>query len=153
MSFDLLAVLPALLPRAIAWAEARSQEILSTGQPLTERGKRIARHSGVVSPDRIRVKIVPSIPRPDDTELLYAATSTGLLSPSSAGLTLGYGIYIAHAYQSDSLLAHECRHVFQYESAGSIANFLPSYLMQIAEFGYEMAPYEIDARQFESIVV
>lgn len=47
------------------------------------------------------------------------------------------------------LLSHEYRHVHQYEAAGSIAAFLRRYLQQIAEVGYERAPYEIDARQWE----
>ena len=47
------------------------------------------------------------------------------------------------------LLAHECRHVYPYEVAGSIEAFLLLYLEQIAEVGYERAPYEVDARTRE----
>jgi hypothetical protein len=43
---------------------------------------------------------------------------------------------------SASLLSHECRHVYQYEAAGSIAAFLPVYLQQIATVGYESAPFD-----------
>lgn len=153
MPFDLRAALPALLPRAITWAEARANEILASGLALNDHGKGIARRSGVNLPERIRIAIVDSIPLPDDPELKHAAMETRLLGPHVAGLTLGHGIYLIRTQQSDSLLAHECRHVFQYETAGSIASFLPSYLMQIAEFGYEGAPYENDARKFEDIVV
>jgi hypothetical protein len=47
------------------------------------------------------------------------------------------------------LLSHECRHVYQYEAAGSIAAFLPVYIEQIVEFGYDDAPFEQDARHHE----
>lgn len=47
------------------------------------------------------------------------------------------------------LASHECRHVVQYEEAGSIAAFLPGYLKQLADVGYENAPYEIDAKAHE----
>jgi hypothetical protein len=39
--------------------------------------------------------------------------------------------------------------VHQYERAGSIAAFLPVYLQQIVELGYNNAPFEIDARSHE----
>jgi hypothetical protein len=46
-------------------------------------------------------------------------------------------------------LAHECRHVYQYEVAGSIDAFLSLYLKQVAEFTYERAPFELDAQAWE----
>jgi hypothetical protein len=39
--------------------------------------------------------------------------------------------------------------VHQYEAAGSIAAFLPLYLQQIVLYGYERAPFEVDARAHE----
>jgi hypothetical protein len=65
------------------------------------------------------------------------------------GLTLGHGIYVCDGHFSNRLISHECRHVHQYEEAGSIRAFLPLYLQQIAEYGYEGAPYEVDARDHE----
>jgi hypothetical protein len=88
-------------------------------------------------------------PVPEDPELMMAAQHTGLLGPSTAGLTLGYSIFIA-GHCTSRLLAHECRHVYQYEQAGSIAAFLPMYLNQIAEVGYDRAPFEVDARAWEN---
>jgi len=46
-------------------------------------------------------------------------------------------------------LAHECRHVYQYEAVGSIAAFLAVYLEQIAKVGYWDAPFQQDARSHE----
>jgi hypothetical protein len=148
-SFDLAAVLPRLLPRAIVWAELHSAEIQATGVSLNPSGLAIARAVGVVHAEHIRVSIVPSLPLPEDPELRDAALQSGLLGPTMVGVTLGYSIYLVKGYVSTRLLSHECRHVYQYETAGSIAAFLPTYLMQIARYGYEAAPLEVDARNHE----
>lgn len=146
---DLASLLPHLLPRAIEWAEARENEILATGVALPEDGIRLAKSVGVAKPDCIRVSIVPTIPLPSDWELQSVALQVGLLGPQTNGLTLGYGIYICQQHVSNRLLSHECRHVHQFEQAGSIRNFLPVYLAQVASVGYYDAPLEVDARAHE----
>ena len=151
MMYDLAAVLPKLLPQAIEWVEIRSAEILSKGKPLTAAGIKVARSVGVLDPKRIRVELVESLPLPDDQMLRDVALQTGLLGPDMAGVTFGYGIYACTDHLTNRLLAHECRHVFQYQNAGSIAAFLPLYLQEIVEFGYFECPLEVDARQYESI--
>ncbi|MGH2508743.1 MAG: hypothetical protein ACRDHZ_15260 [Ktedonobacteraceae bacterium] len=151
MNFDLRLRLPHLLPKAIAWAEALEQEILRDGVPLDKLSEQKARLVGVLSIDRIRIAEVPRLPLPNDPELRMAALQTGLLGPNMVGLTLGYGIYICRGHAKIRLLAHECRHVYQYEQAGSIAAFLPVYLNQIVEYGYDRAPFEIDARALEAV--
>jgi hypothetical protein len=151
MTYDLATVLPKLLPQAIEWMELRSAEILSRGKPLTAAGIRIARSVGVLDPERIRVELVESLPLPDDQMLRDVALQTGLIDPDMAGRTFGYGIYACKDQATNRLLAHECRHVFQYEVAGSIAAFLPAYLKEIVENGYFECPLEVDARQYESI--
>ena len=90
-------------------------------------------------------------PLPDDPMLRYVALQTGLLGPDMAGVTFGHGIYACTDHVTNRLLAYECRHVFQYESAGSISAFLPEYLQKIVEFGYFECPFEVDARQYEFI--
>lgn len=147
--FDLAAELPRLLPRAVLWAEARSAEILTSGVPLSPSRMRLAQAVGVSHPERVRISMVHQLPLPDDQELRLAAIQTGLLGPGMVGLTLGYGIYIVDGHGTNRLVSHECRHVYQYETAGSIAAFLPLYLKQIADYRYENAPYEIDARTHE----
>jgi len=149
MPIELLDVLPALLPRAIDWASARSKEILTDGEPLTETGLRLAAAVGVSDAARIRVSSVSALPLPGDAALRAVALETGLLGPNMIGLTLGYGIYICDGHIDNRLISHECRHVYQYEAAGSIENFLPVYLQQIAVHGYHNAPFEIDAREHE----
>lgn len=67
------------------------------------------------------------------------------------GLTLGYAVFICAGYSTKSqLLRHEFRHVYQYEAAGAISAFLPIYLRQIVQFGYQNAPLERDARAHEA---
>lgn len=149
MTFDLRVALPLIVPKAIAWAEEQYLLILQDGQPLNKHLLAIARGVGVLHPESIRVIEVPSLPLPNDPDLKQAAAATGLLGPGMVGLTLGYGIYVCHGHGSIRLLSHEFRHVYQYEQAGSIEVFLPAYLQQIALFGYDNAPFEIDARDHE----
>lgn len=149
LPIDLQALLPELLPRAIEWANQRSAEILEHGEPLSASEMKLATAVGVTFPDKIRLSAVSALPLPDDPELRKVALDTGLLGPGMVGLTLGYGIYVCDGYLSHRLISHECRHVYQYETAGSIERFLPVYLQQIAAHGYHDAPYEIDARKHE----
>ena len=150
MTFDLAAVLPLLTPKAIVWAQQQESEILASGVALTEHGLALARQVGVKNAEKIRISLVDRLPLPADPLLREAAIRTGLLGPNMAGLTLGHGVYICHGHNSLRLLSHECRHVQQYEHAGSIAKYLPQYLQQIAQFGYTDAPYEVDARAHEA---
>lgn len=144
---NLKAELPRLLPKAVAWAEKQQADILETGSSLSPEQMFIARKVGVARPERIRIKLVDQLPLPEDHELATAALQTGLLGPNMAGLTLFYGIFICkRASGNQTLIAHECRHVYQYEQRGSIAAFLQEYLLQIVTYGYNGAPLEHDAR-------
>jgi hypothetical protein len=141
--------LAAVLPAAIAWAEAQSRIVLTTGIGLSAYGINDARAVGVAMPEAIRVAIVPRLPLPDDPVLQAVALNAGLLGPGMVGLTLGHAIFVVQGHDSRRLLTHEYRHVHQYEVSGSIAAFLPVYLDQIATFGYNDAPFEVDARRHE----
>lgn len=147
--FDLEAALPRLLPKAIAWADAQQEHALIHGRPLTPRELLLAVAVEVRQPERIRITIVPRLPLPTDPELQQAALQTGLLGPEMIGLTLGFGIFVVEGHLTTRLLSHECRHVCQYEVAGSIATFLPVYMQQIVTFGYAKAPFEVEARNWE----
>jgi hypothetical protein len=149
MPIDLEALLPSLLPRAIEWVKHQSACILDSGCAMDGVGIRLARAVGVSHPDRIRVSIVQTMPVPDDPELRRVALESGLLGPGTIGVTFGYGIYVRDGCMTNRLVSHECRHVYQYEKAGSIEAYLPEYLRQIATVGYAQAPLEIDARLHE----
>lgn len=147
---DLRRELPKLLPGAIAWAEARAKEASEVGAPLTAQEQNVARAVGVRRPELVRVEIVGErLPMPDDPVLQAAATQAGLLGPGMVGLTLGHAIFICRGHQTRRVLAHELRHVHQYEQYGSIVAFLPVYLIQVLEVGYEDAALERDARAHE----
>lgn len=119
------------------------------GQTLNDTGLGIAQRVGVLRPELIRVVIVDALPMPQDAMLHAAAVQTGLLGPHMPGLTLGYSVLVYRGQDTLRLLSHEFRHVYQYEQAGSIAAFLPTYLQQIVQFGYANAPLEVDARSHE----
>ncbi len=150
--FNLQSAFPHQLPKAIQWAEERSQEIQTGGVPLAGKGLEIARSVGVQRPEQIRMAFVESLPLPEDEMLRRAALETGLLGPGMVGLTLGYSVLICQGHDSLRLLSHEFRHVYQYEQAGSIAAFLPVYLQQIAMAGYPNAPFEIDEGAHEIVL-
>lgn len=146
---DLRIALPLLLPKAITWANEKAAQVAVTGQLLTPSGEKIARSVGVTKPELIRIAVVDALPMPTDPMLHAAAVQTGLLGPHMAGLTLGHSVFVKRGHDTWRLLSHEFRHVFQYEQAGSIAAFLPTYLQQIVQFGYSNCPLEIDARDHE----
>ena len=141
--------LPALVPLAIEWARQVSAAASLGGQALDDEGEAIARQVGVARPQDVRVVIAPELPFPSHPLLRAAALETGMLGPDMAGLTLGYAIFIREGELTARLLSHELRHVAQYEAAGSIDAFLPEYLRQVVEVGYEDAPLEVDARAHE----
>jgi hypothetical protein len=142
--------LPKLLPLAIAWAEAESTAALARGNTLSELGLALARKVGVQHAEKIRVVVADEIPMPSEPLLRQAALEAGLLGPGFSGLTLGYAIFLCRRDQRPQLLAHECRHVAQYESFGSIAHFLATHLRDVVTLGYYDAPLEQDARAFEN---
>ena len=146
---DLQALLPNLMPRAISWAEEVAADVASRGSTLDDSSLSDAETMGVQWPESIRVLMVDRLPFPSDAELRAAALQTGLLGPEMSGLTLGYSILICHGHMRRRLLSHECRHVFQYEQAGSIALFLPLYLDSVVRVGYRDCPFEQDARAHE----
>jgi hypothetical protein len=149
MPRGLLSRLVSLGPAAVRWAEAHEAEILRNGLALDAKMQAVARAVGVRNPERVRLAVVARIPLPEEPELRQAAISLGMLGPETIGLTLGHGIYVRKRPVSTRLLSHECRHVHQYEQAGSIAAFLGNYLQQIATVGYRDAPLEVDARAHE----
>ena len=55
--------LPVILLLAVAWAEARSAEILRYGEPLPAAERELATRMGVGSPDKIRLQLVSRLAR------------------------------------------------------------------------------------------
>ncbi len=146
---ELLYQLQSLLPLAIKWAEHHSESIQENGFCLTTEQIEIAKKVGVKYPQKVKLQEVDSIPFPEDEQLRKAAEQIGFLSSSMKGLTLGHSIYICKGNKSTQLLSHELRHVYQYETFGSIPEYLVEYLKQIVLAGYENSLLEQDARTHE----
>ncbi|WP_175795910.1 hypothetical protein [Burkholderia anthina] len=138
-----------ILPKAVQWAKEVAEKGLLAGRGLTPSELVDASHVGVEAPERVRLVLVDEVPMPTDPVLREIAVRTGLLSSRLSGLTLGYAIFIVPTELTRRLLTHECRHVHQYERAGSIDQFLPEYLRQITTYGYTSAPLELDACMHE----
>ena len=146
---DINALLPVLLPRAINWCEQVSADANAAGSPLRPTAIADARIVGVKQPEKIRVLVVDQIPTPDDRVLATAAAAVGFLRSATAGLTLGHSILVCRGRLSRRLLSHECRHVAQFESRASLAEFLKTYLNEIVATGYDDCSFEVDGRSHE----
>lgn len=143
------AFLPLLLSRAVRWSERVSADAAARGMPLTASALADARAVGVKQPENIRVLVVDAIPTPQDPLLATAAWAIGFLGRSTAGLALGYSVFVRRGRLSRRLLSHECRHVAQFEEKGSLAAFLVAYLNEVVATGYDDCSFEEDARRHE----
>ena len=144
-------ILAQLLPRAAAWVEAQERFMLGNNESrvLNPQGQEIARRAGVARPELVKILAVPVIPSPEEADLREAALAFGLITAGTAGLTLGYGIFVRQDFVNNpKLIAHELKHVAQYERAGSILGFLQAYLVECNQFGYPAAPMELEAVAF-----
>jgi hypothetical protein len=147
-------LVPLIVPGAGQWVEAREAAILAEGEHLTANEVTDARQAGVLRPERIRLQFVESIPMPDAGFLRGLGKWTGLVSPTTAGITLRYGIYIQREYRGNrELYVHEFVHVGQYERLGSIEAFLRDYLKECLDPGYPFGPLEQEAIQRAQRVV
>ena len=141
-----------LISSAIDWARTQSQRVLEAGVSLDPHQIDIARRVGVAHPERIRLLRTTLFPRPDDRNLRAAADQLGLLGPNSIGLAFGYSVLVHARHISDRLLAHEFRHVQQFEQSGSLETYLERYLESILAAGYLASAFERDARAAEEMI-
>jgi hypothetical protein len=144
-------ILNEMLPRAAAWAQQQELLMLSHKDSLVliPEEQATARRAGVAQPEAVRILGVPEIPLPEEADLRDAAVAVGLITPGTAGLTIGHGIFIRRECLNDSkLIAHELKHVAQFERYGSIPAFLQQYLSEVNQYGYPAAPMELEAIVF-----
>lgn len=150
MNDQLKRQLPGLIAAATEWAIAQEASARSVGRSLDLGEADEAVSVGVASPEKVRLCIVSTIPKPDHPLLVEAMKMTDFLGEGTLGLTLGNAIFVLAGHERQRwLLRHELRHVAQYEHAGSIGSFLQEYLEQVLSVGYRDAPLEADARRFE----
>jgi hypothetical protein len=147
---QLMRQLPELIRAATEWATAEEARALSAGRFLDPGEVSEAVSVGVACPERVRLCVVRTMPKPDHALLVDAMKQTNFLGDGTLGLTLGYAtIFLSGHENLGWLLRHELRHVAQYEHAGSIGRFLQEYLEQVLSVGYREAPLEADARRYE----
>ena len=140
------ALLTVALPVATAWVEEQEAIILRDGVPLTNHQCFDAHLVGVKGPQRVRLMKVDFIPTPTHPVLAKANELVGLVSPLTAGITFGRGIYIrADLWGDRPLVVHELVHVGQYERYGSVGAFLKDYLTECLTIGYPNGPLEREA--------
>jgi hypothetical protein len=134
------------VPLATAWVEEQERKILSEGVRLTPHKAFDAHLVGVKNPGKVRLLKTDFIPLPENPVLRKANELFNLVSPVTAGITFGYGIYIREDWWGDRpLLAHELVHVGQYERRGSVGAFLRDYLEECLTIGYPNGPLEQEA--------
>lgn len=141
-------LLSEIMPAVTVWAEANRALALTHGRELTEEEKSFASKIGIYRPDLVRVLVVDRMPlAPDGLEQI----SKELLDVEcAAGLTLGYGILVTKGCESHRLIRHELGHVLQVERVGDMLTFLALYLEQVLHYGYDHAPFEVEAVNYES---
>src|SRR5258708_30529522 len=129
-----------LLPRAAAWAQHQEGIMLrhEAALVLSPQGQETARRAGVQRPDAVRLLPVQQIPLPEEEDLREAATAFGLITPETAGLTIGQGIFVREDCANDAkLIAHdELKHVAQYDRHASIIAFLQQSVSELNDYGY-----------------
>ena len=140
----LLQFLPWILPMAVRLVRDYQSECRAHGRLLTAEECQIAGAMGVKYPGEIFLLIMDKVP-PPSLLLRVLSKVAGLPFNRFGGITLGYGIIFRREHFGRQILAHECRHVYQYERMG-IGRFLDEYLRQVLTHGYKHAPLEIDAR-------
>ncbi len=136
-----------LLPVVWRWARWHANVIAQSGSPLDANGLAAARRAGVKHPERVRTLVVKCVPPcvPFGLRALAARCCRG--ATATAGMALGYGIYLrADQVGRCDLLLHELVHTAQYERLGFRA-FLKIYLGECLTDGYPLGALEREARE------
>ena len=142
-SGDVIAQVDRMLPGAVVLVLETEVDARKNGRPLAVDEIALARHVGVKAPERVRVldeSARPDLPQPPLAALIR---QLGASNPRRWGLTARYGI-VFKAHPTQFLLAHELRHVAQYERLG-VDGFVRRYLTELLVVGYALSPLEADA--------
>ena len=136
--------LPELFPHVVSWITGLDKQANESGRTLNQLEYNLARKVGVNRPEDVRILSVPQIPKPDHPRV-RDLEKVGLRTPDTGGLTAVHGVIVRSACVNDlRLLAHEFVHVEQYERLGT-EGFLREYIQQLATYGYQNAPFELEA--------
>ncbi|MEO5855690.1 MAG: hypothetical protein ABIR21_06520 [Chthoniobacterales bacterium] len=139
-----------ILPIVYLWARRHEAAILRGGVPLDAQGLADARRAGVRDAERVRILVVDGVP-PRLRFGLRALAARWQWGPSTtAGMSLGYGIFLrADQQHRPELLRHELVHTAQYERLG-YRPFLRAYLSECLTAGYPLGALETEARDLSA---
>ena len=131
--------------------EAKEKVIWEHGTALSPQYMEDARSIGVRFPEKVWIYEVPQIPIPKHLILKSAVKATQLISPTTVGLSLRYGIFIHSNYSNDRyIIVHELVHTMQCERLWGLYAFLKKYMGEYIEIGYPQAPVAIEAVRIAS---
>ncbi|MEO7478600.1 MAG: hypothetical protein ABIT64_05125 [Lysobacteraceae bacterium] len=142
-SAEVIAQVDRLMPGVIALIESTEADAMARGRPLDAAEIALARSVGVAAPERVRVIEESSQPGHEQPALAALIHLLGEHNPRRWGLTVRYGI-VFKSHPTKHLLAHELRHVAQYERLG-LTGFARRYLTEMLVVGYAQSPLETDA--------
>lgn len=135
-----------IAPLAVDWAEEVQAGQLSEGRKLSDSEIKLAKSISVSNPENIRIIVTEEFPVPSNPDLYEVFQTYEIDSSNTAGMVLGYAVFIKPGYEDDiQLLAHEFVHVHQVESLGP-RPFFVTYFAELKMYGYMAAPLETNAR-------
>ena len=139
-----------LLPQYIDWAYETDRKGLEIGNPLDKKERLLASQIGVKYPEKVRVIYVDEVPFPyENLALKVFGEAVGLVGEGiiNNAQVFGYSIYVRNGFELDRpKLAHELVHVLQVERS-SLADVVTQHFYDMAEYGYEKAPLEVEAAE------
>ena len=137
-----------LIPQYVDWAYETEKRGLESGAPLNVRELALAAEIGIQKPEKVRIVHVDEVPFPyENFALKTLGEALGFIGEgiTNNAQAFGYSIYVRNGYELNRpKLAHELVHVLQIERT-SLEHVITQHFSDIAEFGYDKAPLEIEA--------
>ena len=129
----------------VLWMRQWEIFVLEHGVALDAKEIEWARCAGVVSPEKVRVLVVPNVPLPAQEILQTILVRSNLLNPAAYGLAVGYGVFLKYdAFPRQYFLAHELVHTAQQERMGTTPA-VRQYLRELLDAGYFASSLEQEA--------
>lgn len=137
-----------ILPQYIEWAMETDTAGLSVGEPLNEHQLELAKDIGIKNSEKIRLIYVDEVPFPYENFILrVVGEALGFIGEGviNNAQVFGYSIYFRKGYElTTPNLAHELVHVLQIERS-SLEQVITQHFSDLAKYGYENSPLEIEA--------
>ena len=125
-------------------------DVLAVSRALSLTEQALAKKVGVQDVERVRLSIWSEWPEHARQTMTQAATVLFSNSDAIRGFAFDQYVVLKFSDFEPTLLAHELRHVTQWEQYGNRFEYMTEYIRQIIESGYRNSFFERDARAFES---